>query len=167
MILVTYPDRCGLRGGVPAWGTGPPGRFPERRPGQRRAQAEAPPLRCQSYRVQDEDPAADRLESLVEVRVELAVACVEEGSGDVAEFSVLTVEQGERVVGLVGIDQRDVHVADVWSAVVDVSGDVPGLGRVVSAEPPVVPELVGERDTRRVIWRSAVILAGHAVCLVA
>jgi Phage integrase family len=155
------------RGGVADCGTGSAGQLPDRRPGQQRAQAEAPPLRCQSYRVQDEDPVADRLELLVEVRVELAVACVEEGSGDVAEFSVLTVEQGERVVGLVGIDQRDVHVADVWSAIVDVSGDVPGLGRVVSAEPPVVPVLVGERDTQRVVWRGVVILAVHAVFLVA
>ena len=93
------------RGGVAGCGAGTAKQLPDRRPGQQCAQAEAPPLRYQSYRVQDEDPVADRLELLVEVRIEPAVACVEESSSDVAEFSVLTVEQGERVAGLAGIDQ--------------------------------------------------------------
>src|SRR5260370_3674320 len=47
------------RGGVADCGTDYAGQPPDRRPGQQRAQAEAPPFRCQAYRVQDECSAAD------------------------------------------------------------------------------------------------------------
>jgi hypothetical protein len=117
--------------------------------------------------VQDEDPATDRLELLVEVRGEPAGARVEECPGDVTEFSVVTVEQGERVAGLVGIDQGDVHVADVGSArrsaaVVDVGGDMPRLGRVVGAEPPGMLVPVGEGDAPWAGWRGVAGFTDHA-----
>src|SRR6266446_2072848 len=80
------------RGGVADRGAGSAGQLPDGCPGQQRAHAEAPPLRYQPDRVQDQDPAAGRLELFIEVRVEPAVACVEEGAGDVTEFSVLAVE---------------------------------------------------------------------------
>ena len=42
-----------------------------------------------------------------------AAADVEDGFGDVAEVGVLAVEEGERVTGVVDIDEHDVDVADV------------------------------------------------------
>src|SRR5207245_10189753 len=89
------------------------GELLDRGPGEQHAEAEAPPFRCQAYRVQDEDPAAQRLKLYVQVGVEPAAAAAEDGLGDEAEVRVLTVEEAERVTGVVDIDEHDVDVPNV------------------------------------------------------
>jgi len=136
-------------------------------PGEQHAEAEAPPFGCQAYRVQNEDPAADRLKLHVQVRVELAVAGAEDGLGDEAEVGVLAVEKAERIAGVVDIDEHDVDVADVGlevcaAVVVGVGGDVPAAGCVVGAEPPTMVVPVGERDTPRAGWRDVGGSTDHA-----
>src|SRR5450755_78488 len=101
------------RGGVADRSPDAAGQLLDCCPGEQDAEAEASPLGNEPYGVEDEDPVAQRFEQVVQVWVELAGAHVEDSPGDGTQVSVLAVEQAERVMGLVDIDDHDDHVADV------------------------------------------------------
>jgi hypothetical protein len=91
-------------------------------------------IRARSARLGRGQLVPQRLQSLVQLSVQLAAADIEDGSGDMAELGVLIVEQGEGIAGLVDIDERDVHVANVgsvsWLAAIMRPGPLPGPGRL-------------------------------------
>ena len=137
------------RGGIADRSPDAAGQLLDRCPGEQDAEAEASPSGSEPYGVEDEDPVAHGFEQVVQVRVELAGARIEDSPGDGTQVGVLAVEQAEGVTGLVDVDQHDGHVADVGlhvraAVVEDVGRDMPALRFLVRAGPPELFVPVGE-----------------------